>query len=477
MAFRGYFALNGVEIANSSRVAAHIGAEVPTRDIGLMTADVDCSLTPIDDDRLLAELPDTSVPIGAGRLLATPPDGSRLYGPGLAVVGDCWTPNTLCFGCRTAIEYDDSWTGLPAFLNDHVYRPELAPWFTTRVPESAEFAGVWVMDVKGLDVTTSQREVIEMAGDGGAAGIHRDGAQRIQFDVLLVACTNAGATYGLDWLTTQLRRTNDRTDSVLRYLAAHPEDSAVDPTTLVRDRHGVVLTAGPEITGQVNASGRQHNQATFYRVTFELTALIPHAYRPATVLPVEWDTVEVEPIQWVHSSECKPPADCSPMPVLFAQGCEVERVEAVSSPPPVCGGCMPVCAVATHAVQIPLTERPQTGTATMVSLAIRNTDARPLTLNGYFRRCNARDDCDDELFPVQIHGLPATAEVVLDGVTGRFWVYYAGRKWRPVHIVGTPSGAPWVPAKLDRTLCWEFVVVSDGTALFEVDLALTDRDE
>ncbi|UXE04402.1 minor tail protein [Mycobacterium phage Funsized] len=476
MAFRGYFALNGVEIANSSRVAAHIGADIPTSDLGLLTPEADCGIDPIAPGRLVGNVPPSSVPIEAGRLVGTPPDGSRLYGPGTALVGDCWDTSTLCFGCRTAIEYDDSWTGLSDMLGDSIYRPELAPWYTSRTPESAEFGGVWVMDVKGLDTTPTQREVTEMAGDGGAAGPARNPSRKVTFDALLIACTNAGLTYGLQWLTTQLRSTEGRTDSTLRYLAAHPEHSAADPATLVREVHGVVMTQEPQITDAKNAGRGEHHQATMYRVSFELTVTRPHAYAPPITLAVEWDSVDVTPIKWVHAADCAPAAICEDMPALFSETCEVERIEVVNTPPPTCGGCMPVCAVDTYTFEVPTFAQPFRSRETVTTMVVRNTGAHPLTLQLWWRRCNALESCDDRLFPLQVSGLPANAELVLDGVSGRYWVNHQARKWRPFHIVGTPSGAPWRPAIIDRSLCWELVAVADGNSPFQIDMALIDRE-
>jgi hypothetical protein len=479
VAFRGYFALNGIEIANSSRVVAHIGADIPTSDLGLLGASEDCTMSAIGAGRLLATVPTSSVPIEPGRLLATPMDGARLYGPGLALVGDCWTPDNLCFGCRSAIEYDDSWTGLTDLLEDGVYRPELAPWYTSRVPESAEFGGIWVMDVKGLDVTPTQRDVMEMAGDGGSPGSSRSPSRKVTFDALLLACTNAGLTYGLQWLTTQLRSTEGRSDSTLRYLAAHPEHSAADPATLLREVHGVVLSAEPQITDAQNAGRGQHHQATMYRVTWDLIVTRPHAYAPPINVPVLWDTVEVEPIKWVHAADCVPAKrslNCEDMPALFSETCTVEHIEVVNTPPPTCGGCLPVCAVDTHVFEVPTFIAPYRSAETVTTMAIRNTGASALTLQLWWRRCNALDSCDDERFPLQVSGLPASAELVLDGMSGRFWVNYQGRKRRPFGIVGTPSGAPWRPAIIDRALCWELVAVSDGYSSFEIDLAMIDRE-
>lgn len=476
MAFRGYFALNGTEIANSSRVVAHVGADTPTSDIGLLRANENCSPTPIAPGRLLGQPTDTQVAIAPGRLLGTIPDGTRLYGPGLGVIGDCWTPDNLCFGCREMIGYDDSWEGLAAFLSDPLYRPELAPWYTTRVPESAEFGGVWVMDVKGLDTTPGERQVTEMAGDGGAAGPYRDTSRKVTFDAVLIACSNAGLTYGLQWLNCQLRETTTRSDSTLRFMAAHPSGSAADPASLVREVHGVVLTQEVQIQDAINAGHGENRQATMYRVTWELTVTRPHAYHPPIDLDVAWDTIAVEPIKWVHAADCTVPESCVDMPVLYSTECVPERIDVVTSPPPSCGGCLPVCAVVTHVYEVPTFDYPLRCAQTVATLRIKNNAVRGLTLRGYWRRCNALAGCDDERFPFQVAGLPPTAELVLDGISKTYWANYGGRKRRPWGIVGTPNGSPWRPAIIDRALCWELVIVADNDADFDVSLSLADRE-
>jgi len=477
VAFRGYFALNGVEIANSSRVVAHVGADIPTTDVGIMRAGGDCSMVPTAPGSLLATVPPSSVPIAAGRLLATVPDGSRLYGPGLAEVGECWTPDNLCFGCRQWIGYDDSWDGLAEFLADHIYRPELSPWYSTRVPESAEFGGIWVMEVKGLDTAPSERQITENAGDGGVAGPHRDASRKITFDAILIACSNAGLTYGLQWLACQLRATNDRTDSTLRYLAAHPASSAADPASLVREVHGVVMTQEPQINDAVNPGHHGNRQATMYRVSWELTATLPHAYSPPVELPVEWDTIATQPIRWVHATDCDETEPRPDEPRLFSTECPPETITVVTSPPPVCGGCLPVCAIVTHTYELPTMDYPVRCSETVATVRITNTGTQGLTLQAHWQRCSAdKNGQFIERWPIQVSGLPPTAELVLDGVSGRYWVNYAGRRRRPFGIVGTPKGSPWRPAVLDRALCWQFVAQTDGDASFDVSLSLADRE-
>lgn len=479
MTFRGYVALNGVEIANSSRVAAHTGVEIPTSDVGLIGNAVDCSILPVDGHPLLGTIPASMVPIAPGSLLGTVPDGARLFSPGLALVGDCWDDRNLCFGCRDFIEYDDTWPGLMEFLGDRIYRPELAPWYTSQIPESAEFGGVMLLDIKGLEVSTVQMDVTELAGDGGVPGPFRDTSRKVTFDALLVACTTAGLDYGLQWLTCQLRAVNTTTGyGTLRYLASHPSNSAVDPDSLVRDAYGVVLTSAPTIQAAMNTSRKENSQATIYRVNWELTVTHPRVYLPPVSFSVDWDTVTVNPIQWVHATDCGTiRLGCDPDPKLFAEGCEPIQIDAVNTPPPTCGGCLPVCSVAEHVWAVPSFDYAMRCRETAVTLVITNTGDSALNLQGYFRRCNVDDECDKgDIWPVQVTGLPSTAVLTLDGISGRASVFYYQRTRRPIGIVGTPTGAPWLPPVMDRSLCWEFVVLSSGAAEFTVTMTLADRE-
>lgn len=489
MAFRGFFALDGVEIANSSRVVAHLGADTPLVDafpsgaiigtdlvIGddfIIEADAaECGLTEVSSG--LFEIPEDSMQVGN---FWSPPDGSRRYGPGLIEVDDlCWDTSRLC-GCNLNVSYDDSWPGLRSYTQDAVYRPELAPWFSTRIPESGEFGGIWVMDVVGLGPASVSRAVTEMVGSGAAAGVHRDTAKVVTFDALLIACTNAGLEYGLSWLTCLLRDTNSRTDAVLRYFAAHPSHTAASYSELVRESHGVVLTKSPEVK-EVAGSGRgqAHNQATMYRVTWEMTLLSPYAYRPPVDLDVTWDTVEIEPIEWVHAADCVKPESCETMPVLFSADCQPETIDVVTSPPPSCGGCLPVCEIDRYVYQVPTMDFAFRCTDTAVNLVVENTGQIPLTLQGYWRVCGTDERCQDNRHPIQVAGLPVGASLTLNSVLGRYWADYDGRRRRPVGIVGTPTGAPWVPTFIDRTTCWEFVVEAAPDASFEISMSLIDRE-
>ncbi|WIC90007.1 minor tail protein [Gordonia phage Sisko] len=508
MAFRGYFALDGVEIANSSRVAAHLGQSTPTNDAGTICGELildedpddsqlynpgeiqessdpglfypyvyspltSCGLTEVDPG--LFEVPASSGALRPG--LYSPPDGSERYGQGLIEVdANCWGTSRLCGSCRVNLGYDDTWPGLQAYLTDTIYRPELAPWFSTRAPASKEFGGVWVMGVEGFGPVPVERAVTEMVGSGAVAGVQRDGSRVMTFDALLVACTNAGLEYGLNWLTCLLRDTNGRTDAALRYFAAHPSHTGASAASLVREMRGVVLTKAPSVTASQAGGGTRHQQATMYRVSWEMVALSPYAYAPPVPVAVEWDEVETEPIEWIHAADCSQPESCVDMPVLFSETCQPATIDIVSTPPPSCGGCMPVCAVSRHRFVLPTTDAPYVCSETAVGVVIHNTGEGPLSLQAHLRVCGSNERCDNDLYPLQVAGLPAGASLSLDSITGRYHADYAGRKRRPVGIVGTPSGAPWRPVIIDRRTCYELVVDAASTADFEVELSLTDRE-
>ena len=468
MTFRGYFALDGVEFANSSRVSAHLGKTTPTMDSQVFGPVGDCSPPLVSEG--LAAIPTDSTELSEG--LYSPPEGARRVSPALATI-ECPPVSPLC-GCTISVQVDDSWPGLQEFLDDQVYRPELAPWHNSQYPESAEFGGIWVTDVEGLNVIPVERKIVEMAGSGAVPGISRDTSRTIRFDAILVACTSAGLQYGLSWLSCQLRAATDLEGVTLDFLAAHPGQSKVDPHTLWRESRNVVLTQAPEISESIG--GGENRQANMYRVTWEMVACSPYVYRPELLVPVVWDTVILQPVNWVHDTDCARPESCADMPVLFSATCVPEVLPEITTPPPVCGGCMPVSGLESYRFQIPLLSAPERCRQSAVSVTITNTGTEPLSLQGFFRPTEEDMRCEDTWFPLQINGLLPGAVIHLDGTSGRFHGVYEGLRRRPVGVVGTPSGGPWRPALIDRYKSWEFMVQTVPDAVFEVDLTLHDRE-
>lgn len=476
MPFRGWLSLNGAELVNSSRTRAHIDPGVVLTDDDLFGPTPplarDCGLVMVSPG--LAVIPEGCEPVSAG--LRTIPPGARRYSQGLIEVGECGPEWSGCACPGLTVQWDDTWDGLPGWLGDdpRFYRPELAPWYSTRIPEAGEFLGLWLTSAKGFDATPVDRALTELVGAGSAAGRSRDTAATLVFEALVVGCSNAGAQFGVRWLAARLREAANRPDSVLRFLAAHPGGSAVNPADLVREYRNVVLTKTVEVVGGAATGGR--GQASVYRVSWEMVAASPYRWLPPVDVQVEWDEVNFQPINWVHDTACTQPASCSDMPVLFSTECPPEEIPLTVVDPPVCGGCLPVDGLQTHVFRPPTFDWPVIGHETAVTVKVRNTGNRSLSLQAFWRPCGTDVRCDAAQFPVTVAGLRASAGLVLDGVTGRFHALYDGRRYRPRGVVGTPTGAPWRPPLIDRSGCWEFVVQTAPGAEFAVELTLRDRE-
>ena len=376
--------------------------------------------------------------------------------------------------CDITIPYDDSWTGLEAELNNGPYTITTAPWYDPARPESAEFAGVWVMQVDGMDAVTMSRNVAEAICAGGSAGVARDTSQVFQFSALVIACTNAGARYGLDWLACRLRAANARGGVLMDYYKAHPQDTAASAVSLRRARHGVVLTSAPTVVEFAGKGGsNRHRQASVFRVEWEMTALNPYAYGTKVVLPVVWDVVSEESIEWAHAPDCDDTGACD-LPTIYNADCVPPNIEIAPSVIPSCGGCLPLCSIERRVVAI--TDLPGTCDVTVVSVRVINeSETDNLTVIMYWQPCGSTESCD-RVYPLQVSGLPPGVIAVADSVTGRPYADVGGTPHRQVGIVGTPSGAPWRRTLLNSSECWELVAESAPGAEYSVTVELQERD-
>lgn len=417
MAFRGYWALNGLEFSNSSRVVAHMVPDVPTRD-DQITTPIQCA-------------------------------------------------------CDFQVPYDDTWTGLEAALGDGPYILTDAPWYDASRPESLEFAGVWIMETTGFDAVPTQREVGESICVGGVASRARDTSRTMTFSALVLACTNAGAEYGKNWLSCILRQANIRGGVDLSFYKAHPEDTAADPTTLRRSMFGTVLTDSLKVVELAGKGGsNRHRQASIYRVEWEMVATNPYMYGQSNVTAVTWDSIADESITWAHAPDCEDSSACD-LPTIFNAECMPPEVALEPAAIPVCGGCLPLCAIERRTWE--LTAPLGTCEESTVTIRVTNNGADPLTVNFYWQPCGSTDSCD-RVNPLQVSGLPTGFTVVADSVTGRPYIDADGERQRQVGIVSTPTGAPWKSMLLDTMMCWELVAENAPGADYSVVIEMRNRD-
>lgn len=415
--FRGYAALDGQELFNTSRLISHMRPTVPVKD-GEVASIMSCA-------------------------------------------------------CDIRIPYDDSWTGLQTALGDGPYVITDAPWYNAARPESAEFAGIWLMSIDGMESTPIQRDVTESICAGGVAGRARDTTRTLSFSALVVACTNAGMDYGKDWLSCILRSSGVRTGVDLSYWKSHPEDTAADPESLQRFMYGLVLTKALTVADLLGkGGGNQHRQASICRVEWEMVATQPYAYGLPTIAPVNWDSTTTESITWAHAPDCEDTGACD-LPTIYNADCIPPDVKIDHSVIPQCGGCLPVCSIERRVWQLPTVV--SSCDTSVINIRVTNNDADPLNVNFYFRPCGSTDICD-KTSPLTVAGLMQDYTAVADSVTGRPYVEVGSIAHRQVGIVSTPTGAPWRPVLLESVLCWELVAEATPGADFTTIIELRDRD-
>lgn len=415
--FRGWFLLNGQELANTSRLLAHLVPAAPTID-GAAVSPMECA-------------------------------------------------------CDIRAVYDDSWPGLRAAVGDSPYIMTNAPWYNAARPESAEFAGVWVMEVNGNDSVPVARDVSDSVCAGGVPSRARDTAKTLTFSALIVACSNAGARYGLDWLNCTLRQANARGGVDLDFYTAHPDGTAASDALLRRTLYGVVLTTAPHVA-EVSGKGgsARHRQASIFRVEWEMVASNPYAYGASNVYAVSWATTANESIEWAHAPDCEDNASCS-LPTVYNADCIPETVPISAASIPTCGGCLPICSIERRTWELPTTM----GLCddVVATLRVTNEGVDPLTVILWWQPCGSTDPCE-RVSPIQVSGLPAANTVVADSINGRPYVLVGTTPHRQVGIVSTPNGAPWKPTLLESMMCWELVAEAAPGSTYTVVVELRDRD-
>lgn len=416
--FRGWLELNGQELSNSSRLVSHLKRSAP-----------------VSDDQFVQPMP--------------------------------------C-ACDVSVPYDDTWPGLVDVLNNGPYTLDRAPWFDASRPESREFAGVWVMDVQGLDAVPVQRDVSEAVCAGGVASWARDTSRQLTFSALVIACSNAGARYGMNWLSCILRQSNIRGGVDLKFYRSHPGGSDAPPSTQLRTAYGTVLTKSPTVV-EVSGKGgsRRHRQASIFRVEWEMVVTNPYLYGESATAAVGWDSIEEESIEWAHAPDCEDTASCD-LPTIYNAECAPPVIDLEPAQIPVCGGCLPLCSIERRTWQMSGV-LPSVCEETTVSMRVKNDGTDPLTVNFFWRPCGSTDSCETTA-PMSVSGLPGGMTVVADSITGRPYIDNNGTRQRQVGIITTPTGAPWRPILLDTMLCWELVAESAPGAQYTVILELRERD-
>ena len=184
-------------------------------------------------------------------------------------------------------------------LEDDIYEsPALddAPWYDPNVPESADFYGVWPLDIEGMEDSTREVGFTEGITDGGSPGGERLASRPIRATGVLIGANQRAIVYGMKWLRNAMSpppcmdHGGSCNGSKLCYYAACPEVTECYEPTYQLGFSGPIIRIRPE-------SSPETTQNAAYDGIWK--AQIDIAYNEGLVL--EWgavskadDTVMVE---------------------------------------------------------------------------------------------------------------------------------------------------------------------------------------
>jgi hypothetical protein len=181
---------------------------------------------------------------------------------------------------------------LAAILGDENYKTPLlddAPWTDPDVPESYDFYGVYPLEISGLENSTRTSTAIESTMDGGIPGRIRHASKTVVFNCVLMAGSDAAASYAMLWLRQALlggvcgaSASSSCFGESLCYLSSEPEVDLLtgeeDPedclNRLLRSVRRVVFNNGPTVTSKrYTVDG-----GAVWQVTFTAVAGSPYEY-------------------------------------------------------------------------------------------------------------------------------------------------------------------------------------------------------
>lgn len=313
---------------------------------------------------------------------------------------------------------------------------DLAPWYDTSEPYSADFSGFYVTSIDGLGSGDITRETFQRAnGRGSFIGPEVMNSPQIIVTGLLLGKTACAVSYGFRWLKTALRGSvcaDDCDGDDLTFLDCCPTwtgDPEADIDPHLRTLRGVKMTASPKITDRLGSGCSCHpDSAELLQVQFTLTASVPCVFRPpvAVATNVPFDTsVDLGCPTWVligagdtcpdDALLCADPPDCIADPQCAAP-------PAPPKPPAPVNPCIcyPIT-VSRACATIPSTAIPEWAEGVpIITINSGSKDLRQVTLTFI---ANPLDQPVDDLDPctacgeVTLSRIPANSQFVMDGTT------------------------------------------------------------
>lgn len=331
-----------------------------------------------------------------------------------------------CTGVGGVIECDRC-PDLPDALGHDPYisvQVDDAPWYDPVRAASVDFLGIMGGQIDGLTDATFTRTPVPLIGLGSSIGPLHRAHREMAFTVSMVARSECGLSYGMEWLARALSADpcqSGCTGVEAIIFACCPEDTAATGINAeMRHLYDVGILDGPTVTERVWVS----ESLLWATVTFTLVAGNPYIFGEPLDTGDDWTTIMsgddvqadpddvyqrcLPPVPCARDNSCPtpslPPAPPAPLSPCYATGpanFKVARIMVASEEYPAWSELVPV-----------------------VEVLAGDEDLRRLLVRFWFNPANA--ECGiDELDPcdscgdVNVSFVPAGSTLTIDGRTQR----------------------------------------------------------
>lgn len=270
------------------------------------------------------------------------------------------TPEVVCLGCVPLVDNERTnayvqWARQQGMMpngcctfTDFNYceldSPELpytnpaddnACWYDPDIPESADFLGLWVVGLTGMEDDPFSRGVSDVSGDGLTFERQMNGGKTLTFDVMLLATSCCGMDYGYNWLVNVLKgqgcahgasRLLDQCGTTeLKIRVCCPDEGDADDG--LRYFPAAALTNG---VSRIDSDRRDHCCCNYRRYTFVIQTTGRNSYGPLIEVCSQSPDNDPENAQCRDWNGCEFVEEAEPC--VDPTGCGDLFVEAFESP-------------------------------------------------------------------------------------------------------------------------------------------------
>jgi hypothetical protein len=294
-----------------------------------------------------------------------------------------------------------------------------APWYDSSDPASAEFLGLWIENMEGLDEPTETRTLAQRITTGSATSRQASPGREVVITATMFATSSEGMEFGQRWLSQILINPDEcagAKGSFVFRAACPPRAVGLDPNALLRYLVNVSLLKAPKYTS-IHADADSTCDAYFQGVTFTLGSETADVFG----YPLPGIGFTNQPLIYGSRQPCVTGACCDPLR-------DSGRFQWRSAYyPGLTGvGAVPVITIATAAGPPLYRYR-----ITVISDTVGSGCVDQSPMSGTYQ-------CADPITQFEVNGMPPSGVLVLSGVDGQATFYPTG--------MGGPSvdGSPYV---------------------------------